>query len=81
MRRGVLTSWVPCYPGSMGSQVAEVVELGVADEGKGEGEGVTHVVLVTFGDDEIALVVRAHVHECDDPFRKAIPWSRRERDA
>ena len=79
----MLTSWVPRYPGSMGSQVAEVVELGVADEGEGEGEGegVTHVVLVTFGDDEIALVVRAHVHACDDPFRKAVPWSRRERDA
>ena len=76
----MLTSWVPCYLGSMGSQVAEVVELGVADEGKGEGEGMTHVVLVTFGDDEITLVVHGHVYACDDLFRKAIPWSQQEWD-
>jgi hypothetical protein len=73
MRRGVLTSWVPCYLGSMGSQVAEVVELGVVDEGKGEGEGMMHIVLVTFGDDKIALIICAHIHECDNPFRKAVP--------
>ena len=52
----------------MVSQVAEVV-----DEGVGEGEGMMHVVLVTFSDNNIALVVCVHIHACNNPFCKAVP--------
>jgi len=33
---------------------------------------LAYVVLVTFGDDEIALVVRADVHARDDALREAV---------
>jgi len=42
---------------------------------------LAYVVLVTFGDDEIALVVRADVHARDDALREAVTGLRWEWDA